>query len=150
MPDIYHLVFIQSTPEKIYDAITTEKGIASWWSKTNNAISEAGSIYRIYFGPVYYKEIRITEFVLNKKVTWEILDAHPEWVNTKIVFDIHVAENNTELRFRNSGWKDYTDMFAQCNHHWGIFLLNLKAYVETGKTFVMNEFGKDIPGGHEK
>ena len=148
MPDIYHLVFIQSTPEKIYKAVTTEEGIACWWSKKNNAKPEAGSIYRIYFGPDYFKEIKITELVPGKKVVWEILNAHPEWLNTIIVFDISTGKNSAELRFRHSGWKDYTDMFAQCNHHWGIFLQNLKAYTETGKSFVMNEFGKDIPGGH--
>lgn len=150
MPDIYHLVFIQSTPEKIYKAITTEEGIASWWSKTNNAKAQAGSIYRIYFGPDYYKEIKVTELVPNKKVVWKILDAHPEWVSTTITFDIGIGNNNTELRFRHSDWKDYTNMFAQCNHHWGIFLINLKTYTETGRSFVMTEFGKDIPGGHEK
>ena len=77
MPDIYHLVFIQSTPEKIYSAVTTQEGIACWWSKKNNANPETGSIYRIYFGPDYYKEIKITELVPGKKVVWEILDAHP-------------------------------------------------------------------------
>lgn len=150
MPDIFHLVFIRSTPEKIYNAVTTQEGIASWWSKTNNAKAEAGNIYRIYFGPDYYKEIKVTDLVLNKKVEWEILDADSEWVNTKIEFDINIGDNSTELRFKHYDWKDYTDMFAQCNHHWGIFLLNLKSYTESGKRFVMNEFGKDIPGGHEK
>jgi uncharacterized protein YndB with AHSA1/START domain len=150
MPDIYHLVFIQTTPEKIFNAISAQEGIASWWSKTNNAKPEEGSVFKIYFGPVYCKEIKITKLIPGKRIEWEVLDAHPEWVKTKIVFDIQVAENNTELRFRHSNWKDYTDMYAQCNHHWGIFLLNLKAYTETGKMFVMNEFGKDIPGGHEK
>lgn len=140
MPDIRHLVFTKSTPEKIYAAVTTQKGIASWWSVTNNATPEEGSVYRIYFGSDYYKEIKVVELVPNKKVTWEVLDAHPEWVNTRIIFDISMGNSGAELRFSHSGWKDYTDMFAQCSHHWGLFLQNLKAYAERNKAFAMDEF----------
>ena len=130
MPDIRHLVFIKSTPEKIYEAISTQKGIASWWSVHNNALPQTGMVYRISFGGDYYKEIKITELVPNKKVVWEILEAHPEWLNTKVSFEITREKDVAELRFSHSGWNDYTDMFAQCNHHWGVYLENLKKYTE--------------------
>jgi len=140
MPDIRHLVFIHSTPENIYEAITTQKGIASWWSVDNTAKPEAGSVYRISFGGTYFKEIEVAKLVPNEKVIWDILDAHPEWLNTKVTFDISMGKNSAELRFNHSDWKDYTDMFAQCNHHWGIYLQNLKAYTEKGKVLAMAEF----------
>ena len=140
MPDIRHLVFIRSTPEKIYEAITTQQGIASWWSIHNNAKLEVGSTYRISFGGDYFKDIKITELVPNKKVSWQILDAHPEWINTTVTFDISMGTNSAELRFNHAGWNDYTDMFAQCNHHWGVYLQNLKIFTETGKSLAMAEF----------
>jgi len=140
MPEIHHLVFIKSTPEKIYEAITTQRGIASWWSASNNAKPEAGSVYRISFGGDYYKEIKVSELVPGKKVTWDILDAHPEWLNTKVTFDIAMGKNSAELRFNHSGWKEYTDMFAQCSYHWAIYLANLKALAENDKVFAMKEF----------
>ena len=150
MPDIYHLVFIESSLEKIYEAASTQEGIASWWSVQNNAKQEEGSIYKIYFGTDYYKEIKVTELVPNIRIAWEILDAHPEWLNTKVSFDISAGPKTAELRFKHSGWKDYTDMFAQCNHHWGIYLQNLKAFVETGEKLAMNNFGKNIPSSIKK
>lgn len=130
MPDIRHLVLIDSTPGKIYTAITTQQGIAAWWSIHNNARPEVGSVYRISFGRDYFKEIKITEMVPHQRVVWEILDAHPEWLITKIVFDISMGKKSAELRFDHSGWTDYTDMFAQCNHHWGVYLENLKTLSE--------------------
>ena len=130
MPDIRHLVFIKSTPERIYEAITTQKGIASWWSVHNNAKPETGTSYRISFGGDYYKEIKVAELVPNKKVVWDILNAAPEWLNTQVTFDISIGKDSAELRFNHSGWKDYSDMFAQCNHHWGVYLENLKEYTE--------------------
>jgi len=140
MPDIRHLVSLKSTPEKIYRAISTQTGIASWWSLDNNAKPEKGSVYRISFGGDYYKEIKITELVTDSKVVWEILQAHPEWLNTKVSFDISMGKNSTELRFSHSGWKDYTDMFAQCSYHWAIYLGNLKAYVEKDQLFALSTF----------
>ena len=140
MPDIRHLVYIKSTPEKIYEAITTQQGIASWWSVHNNAKPEVGSIYRISFGGDYYKDIKITGLVPNQKVTWEILNAHPEWLNTAVTFEISVDPNGAELRFNHSNWKDATDMFGQCNHHWGLYLQNLKIFAETGQPLAMSEF----------
>ena len=140
MPDIRHLVFIKSSPDKIYEAITTQKGIACWWSVHNNAKPETGSVYRISFGGDYYKEIQVIELVPNKKVVWKILQATPEWLNTIVTFDISLGKNKTELRFNHSGWKAYNDMFDECNHHWGLFLQSLKAYVEKGMVLAMDKF----------
>jgi len=78
MPDIRHLVFINSTPENIYEAITTQRGIASWWSIHNNAKPESGSVYRISFGGDYFKEIKVAELVPHKKVTWEVVQGTRE------------------------------------------------------------------------
>lgn len=140
MPDIHHLVFIRSTPSKIYNALTTQQGIASWWSTENNARPDAGSIYRISFGGNYYKEIEVTELVPDKKVVWSILHADPEWLNTKVVFEICMGKKTAELRFNHSGWRDYTDMFGQCSHHWSIYLQNLKIFCERGETMAMAEY----------
>ncbi|HET6994515.1 MAG TPA: SRPBCC domain-containing protein [Chitinophagaceae bacterium] len=140
MPDIRHLVFFKTTPEKIYQAITTQQGIASWWSRDNNAKPEKGSIYRISFGGDYYKEIKVLELGAGKKVVWEILHADPEWLNTKVSFDISSGKNSTVLRFSHSGWKEYTDLFAQCSYHWAIYLGNLKAFTEKDQSFALSEF----------
>ena len=43
MPDIYHRVFIKSTPEKIYEAISTQKSTASWWSDHINSKTDLKS-----------------------------------------------------------------------------------------------------------
>ena len=140
MPDIRHLVYIKATPEKIYPAITTQKGIASWWSKDNNAKPEVGSVYRISFGGDYYKEIKVVELVPDKKVVWEILHATPEWLNTKVTFEISMGKNRVDLHFNHSGWKAYTDMYAECSYHWAIFLGNLKAFAEKDKLFAVSGF----------
>ena len=139
MPDIRHLVFIKSTPAKIYTAITTQQGIASWLSVHNNAKPETGSIYRISFGGDYYKGIKINELVPDQRVVWDILDATPEWINTKVTFDISMGKDSAELRFNHSGWKEYTDMFTQCSYHWAVYPANLKVFTEKKKTFALSE-----------
>lgn len=130
MPDIRHLVFIKSSADNIYSAITTKEGIAAWWSPHNNAKNEVGFTFRISFGGDYYKEIRIKELKPNEYVEWEITHAHPEWLNTTVTFSITIKNGKSELRFGHNNWSDYTDLFAQCTHDWGVFLEYLKEYCE--------------------
>ena len=139
MPDIRQLVYIKSTAEKIFAAISTQQGIASWWSAHNNAKPEKGSVYRISFGGDYYKDIKVAELVPDIRVVWNILDATPEWLNTTVTFDIKMGKNSAELRFSHSGWKEYTDMFAQCSYHWAIYLGNLKLLAEKDKAYALAE-----------
>ena len=43
-------VVIKATPEKIYDAITTQKGIESWWCKNTIAKPELEFVNIFVFG----------------------------------------------------------------------------------------------------
>jgi uncharacterized protein YndB with AHSA1/START domain len=33
MPDIMHLVKINASPERVYQALTTPEGIRNWWTR---------------------------------------------------------------------------------------------------------------------
>src|SRR5215208_6107407 len=109
MSDIRHLLRIKSSPKTIYEALTTQEGIASWWSKFVEARPETGSIIHIHWGGEYHKDIRVVELIPERRIVWEIVHAHPEWIDTKVIFEISGGEE-AELRFNHTGWKEYTDM----------------------------------------
>ncbi len=133
MSDIRHLVRIQSSAEKIYAALTTQEGLASWWTPMVTARPEAGTIASFHFGPTYTKEMKIVILVLNKEVSWQCTAATEEWLNTDIHFYIRPYEKGVELFFEHNNWKDFTEMFSQCSFDWAMFLRSLKLYCETGK-----------------
>lgn len=49
------------------------------------------------------------------------------------ILHIEPANGSLNLRFSHIGWKKETDLFAECNYHWGLYIKSLKTYIETGK-----------------
>lgn len=131
MADIRINVVIKATPEKIYNAITTQEGLASWWAKQTIARPETGSVNVFTFGK-FRNEMEVTQLVPNKKVEWKCINSIEEWIGTDISFDMEEKEEKTLLRFTHGGWRAVTDTFAGCTYDWASFIKSLKSLCETG------------------
>jgi uncharacterized protein YndB with AHSA1/START domain len=150
MPNIQHQLLIEATPEKIYQAITTEQDLSAWWTSP----TEANGILRFAFGDGYFKEMKITTMEPFSLVKWTCTKGADEWVGTNISFELisgdkasllhahpemqgqleqQKSDTGTLLIFHHDDWKGYTPMFAECNYTWGRFLVSLKLFCETGK-----------------
>ena len=133
MSDIKHYLIINSTPEKIYKALTTKEGVAGWWT-TQTIIGNKINDKNIFdFGERYHNEIRVSDLQLNKKVEWLCEVGDKEWIGTKLIFEIEDRKTDCVLRFSHVNWKEETDFFASCNYHWGYYMRSLKLYCESGK-----------------
>jgi len=131
MADIKHRLTIKVAPEKVYQAVTTQEGIESWWCKNTTAQPETGFLNIFIFGK-FRNEMKVTELVPHKKVAWECINSIEEWIGTTISFDLEEKDGHTVLRFVHGGWRAVTDMFASCNYDWALFLKSLKSFCETG------------------
>ena len=131
MPDIIHNLVIKSTPGKIYEAITTQQGIESWWCKQTTAKPELGFTNIFIFGPSR-NEMKITELSPDKRVEWDCIESIEEWVGTKVSFDLEEKNDATLVRFAQSGYRAVTDTYASCNYNWALFMKSLKSFCETG------------------
>lgn len=131
MPEIRHNIIIKTTPEKVYEAITTQEGLANWWAKQTIAKPEIGFVNIFTFG-TFRNEMKVTMLNPNKKVEWKCINSIEEWIDTNILFDLEKKEGHTLLRFTQSGWRAVTDTFAGCNYDWGRFMTSLKLFCETG------------------
>jgi uncharacterized protein YndB with AHSA1/START domain len=132
MADILHRLAIKTTPEKVYEAVSTQDGIKSWWCKNTIAKPEPGFMNIFTFGE-FRNEMKVSELSPNKKVAWECINSIEEWIGTNISFELEEKNGKTVLRFTHGGWKAATDMFASCNYDWAVFLKSLKSFCETGK-----------------
>ncbi|MBO9153360.1 SRPBCC domain-containing protein [Chitinophaga sp. GCM10012297] len=131
METIRHNVVIKTSPEKVYQAVTTQEGIASWWCKQTTAKPELGFMNIFTFG-TFRNEMKVAELSDNKRTEWECIQSIEEWMGTRISFDLEERNGNTLLRFTHGGWKAATDMFAVCNYDWARFISSLKTFCETG------------------
>jgi len=134
MAEIFHLFNIKSTDRaKIYSAITTQEGLASWWTVETKAIPEIGAVIEFRFTKDYKKGMKILNLEKNKIVEWECVDADAQWLGTKIKFEIIPKDNSTDIKFYHSNWKKVTDLYGICNYHWGLYMKSLKTFIEEGK-----------------
>ena len=47
--DIVHSVDIETTPERLYEAIATQKGLAGWWTPQVKAEPTVGALNEFHF-----------------------------------------------------------------------------------------------------
>jgi uncharacterized protein YndB with AHSA1/START domain len=138
MADILHRVGIRSSPNEVYKALTTRDGLAGWWTNdTQGEGNKVGRVIRFRFS-VDGKEIggfdmKVLELRPDASVLWQVIDGPQEWIGTKIVFDLKKERDWTIILFRHQGWKEPVEFMHHCTTKWGIFLMSLKALLETGK-----------------
>jgi uncharacterized protein YndB with AHSA1/START domain len=72
MEAIKHYLNIGSTPERVFQAITTEDGLKSWWAKQSNARPRTWIVNTFPFGK-FRHEMEVTEMVPFQKIEWQCI-----------------------------------------------------------------------------
>lgn len=134
MADILHRIIIETSPEKLYNALTQQQGLTDWWTRTETDEKEGG-FAQFYFGPngEHQVKMQIQSLVPNQKVVWKCVEG--PWVDTgTFEFDIQTDERGAVLKFRHNDWAQADEFFMHCNSKWGFFFtVSLKNLLETGK-----------------
>ena len=134
MVDILHKIGIQSSsPEAVYKALTTCEGLSGWWTNDTRGESNVGGVLKFRFGAGGF-DMKVLELEPNKHVLWQVVEGPKEWVGTKIGWDIKRGEDGwTLVLFKHAGWREPVEFMHHCSTKWGVFLISLKALLETGK-----------------
>jgi len=132
MVDILHRVGIEnSTPEKVYDALTTLEGLAGWWTDDTSGSAEVGGVIEFRFPPGGF-DMSVLELRPGKRVLWEVVGGPEEWVGTTVEWDLRQDGDYTIVMFRHLGWKEPVEFMHHCSTKWATYLMSMKALVETG------------------
>lgn len=135
-------LIIETSPEKIYQAISTEKGLTSWWTQHVELYPHIGGIATFHFGKDSYAVMKIAKLLPNKEVVWKCVEQNflrkdtdivDEWVGTTIRFIItDTKDDHVDLFFAHEGLMPSLACYKDCESGWDYFLDSLKAYLETG------------------
>ncbi|WP_343535393.1 SRPBCC domain-containing protein [Pedobacter sp.] len=139
---IFHRLLIKTPVEIVYQALTTQEGLAGWWTPDTIAKPEVGSISRFTFGPDYFKEMEVIALKPYGLVKWRCIKAFEDWIGTTLTFELEAHQKGCVLLFHHDGWEAYTPEFASCSFDWALFFRSLKFLCETGKGFPYPEFDK--------
>ena len=133
---------IQATPDQVYSAITTEEGLAAWWTPRVELYPHIGGTATFHFGKDEYVVMKIAKLVSNKDITWKCVEQHfitqgtdktDEWVGTTIKFSLlSNPDGSTHILFIHDGLIPELYCYKECESGWNHFLTSLKKYVETG------------------
>jgi uncharacterized protein YndB with AHSA1/START domain len=138
MVDIIHRVGIVAPISKVYEAVSTVKGVAGWWTNETTGSSVVGGTITFRFLTLDGKEIgkmsaEVTALEPNKRVQWRVTEGPAEWIGTDIVFDLYQEGEYTIVLFGHKNWREQVEFMAHCSMKWGVFMLSLRELVETGK-----------------
>ena len=132
---LMHMVEIDADPKKIYEALSTSRGLASFWTADSHAEPKVGSIAKFGFhGPTL--EMKVDALEPGKRVRWSTHGGFPEWNGTAVTWEIKPGKNGgQEVTFNHDGWPASVPPadLASVNYTWGRIVGRLKKYAETGE-----------------
>jgi uncharacterized protein YndB with AHSA1/START domain len=134
MVDILHRIAAEgANPGQTYDALATLEGLSRWWTENTTGTTDLGGRISFKFENGDF-EMEVTELQAGERVLWEVVGGSaPEWIGTKIHWDLKPEGDHTVVLFKHEGWREPIEFMHHCSTKWGSFLMSLKQYLETGQ-----------------
>jgi uncharacterized protein YndB with AHSA1/START domain len=132
MVDIVHRIGTTTTPDRVYDALTTTDGLAGWWTTDTTGDATPGGTIAFRFGASGGFDMKVLDQRANQRVEWEVTDGPAEWIGTHVTFDLAEDDGYTIVLFKHEGWREQVEFMFHCSTRWATYLMSLKQFVETG------------------
>jgi uncharacterized protein YndB with AHSA1/START domain len=134
--DILHKVGIKSSPDAVYKALTTREGLAAWWTNDTQGEGKVGGVLQFRFRLKESEggmDMKVLELHPATRVLWQVVGGPDEWIGTKVSWELKQEGDWAIVLFKHQGWKEAVEFMHHCSTKWAVFLLSLKALLETGK-----------------
>jgi uncharacterized protein YndB with AHSA1/START domain len=135
--DILHKVGIKSASlDEVYEALTTKDGLEGWWTNDTQGDGKVGGVLQFHFqlkvgaGAI---DMKVLELQPARSVLWQVVAGPEEWIGTKVSWELRQEGDWIIVLFKHQGWKEAVEFMHHCSTKWAVFLLSLKALLETGK-----------------
>lgn len=132
MVDILHKIGVKFAVPAVYQALTTIDGLSGWWTTDTTGETGLGDVIRFRFGNGGF-DMKLLELAHDSRVVWQVVDGPPEWLGTTINWELRQEGDWTRVFFKHQGWREPVDFMHHCSTKWAVFLVSLKALVETGR-----------------
>ena len=137
MADILHRVGIKSSVDKVYSALTTRDGLSAWWTNNTLGDSKVGGTLTFRFvadgREIGGFDMKVLGLQPAGQVRWEVVGGPPEWIGTRVAFELRQDGDYAIVLFKHEGWKEAVEFMHHCSTKWAIYLMSLKSLVETGQ-----------------
>ena len=135
MKTIHHVIDMDAPPATIWSALTTERGLAGWWStRVNGAGAAVGDRIDFTFSGDFNPTMEVRTYEPEQALDWQCVGGHDPWAQGTFRFRlVPLDDGRTRLRF----WQDYAvelsdDLYGTYNFNWGYYLESLRRLCTSG------------------
>lgn len=143
MPDILQDFPVKTPPARVFEAISTPRGLDQWWTKSCSGTPKPGATYQLGFGPEYQWRATVTRCEPASAFELTLQQADSDWTGSRVGFELAPTPSGTQVRFYHRGWPEANEHFRISSHCWALYLRLLRRYLEQGE-FVPYEDRLDV------
>ncbi|MFZ0819801.1 MAG: SRPBCC domain-containing protein [Candidatus Acidiferrales bacterium] len=134
MADIVHEFTINAPRKKVFEMVSTPKGLDLWWTKTSSGEAKKDAEFELDFGPGYVWRAKVKKCDPPALIEFEITDAQKDWFETRVGFVLEAEKNGvTRVRFHHTGWPVGNKHWRVSNFCWAMYLRIMRRYLEYGE-----------------
>jgi uncharacterized protein YndB with AHSA1/START domain len=139
MADVVQELPINATRQRVFDAVSSPAGLATWWAKGASGAPVEGTEYELDFGPEYQWRARVTRAIPDTEFELELTNADADWTGTRVGFRLTGEGAKTRLEFRHTGWPADNRHYRVSCHCWAMYLRILRRHLEHGEVVPYEE-----------
>ena len=145
-PKFVYVIYIASTPEKVFDALTDGPMSEQYWSGNRlESDWKVGSPFRL---KLKNQTSDVTGKVLEvdrpRRLAYTFI-GHGDFAaegQTRVVFDIEAHKDQVKLTVSHDGFQAGSKMFEAISNGWPHVLSSLKSYLESGQALRAPWYGE--------
>ena len=143
MPDILHDFPVRAPLARVFEAVSSPRGLDAWWTKRAAGTPEIGAEYELGFGPDYEWRAEVTRCTPGSEFELRLTRADADWDGTRVAFRLEEGDGasggTTRVRFSHSGWPAANDHYRTSCYCWAMYLRLLARHVERGEVVPYEE-----------
>lgn len=134
MKTILHVFDVNTPPDRVFKAITTQEGLSNWWTTDVSVDPGVGGIIDFQFGGDFNPDMKVTQLEQDRSVHWICVDGHDNWQDNTFKFQMKDVDGKTRLIFTQDYARELSDEdYGIYNFNWGYYLESLRLYCEQGE-----------------
>ncbi|MEH6473407.1 MAG: SRPBCC domain-containing protein [Halopseudomonas sp.] len=132
MAKVKHRVGIAGSIDKIFNALTTDTGLAGWWASSAIVNAEVGGKVNLTFDGLAVLRFQYVEIQPHKLVSIKCLAGPGPWQDSEIRFELERADHQVFVSLTHDNSASSEDDFLYFSTKWTCYLLSLRDLIETG------------------
>ena len=130
--NIYHDVFINASPKKVFECISKPELLEKWWPLKCSGELKLGAIQRYFFSREYDWLMEVIRYEPDTAFYLSMLKTDNDWAPTTIRYDLKKSDMGTSLSFSHINWPECNHHFKRSSWCWAVLLKGMKDYLEKG------------------